>query len=56
VTPLEFELLLAVIGIGFGPVPPMSSISLQNTPSRPINFGTAVANDEFRAQRSMRRS
>jgi len=46
VTPLEFELLLAVIGIGFGPVPPMSSISLQNTVAA-HHFGTAVGTMNF---------
>jgi EmrB/QacA subfamily drug resistance transporter len=46
VTPLEFELLLAVIGVGFGPVPPMSSISLQNTVAA-HHFGTAVGTMNF---------
>jgi MFS family permease len=46
VTPLEFELLLALIGIGFGPVPPMSSISLQNTVAA-HHFGTAVGTMNF---------
>jgi MFS family permease len=42
----EFEVLLAVIGIGFGPVPPACSIVLQN--SVPIHqFGTAVGTMNF---------
>jgi hypothetical protein len=43
---LEFEVLLALIGIGFGPVPPACSIVLQN--SVPIHqFGTAVGTMNF---------
>jgi EmrB/QacA subfamily drug resistance transporter len=42
----EFEVLLALIGIGFGPVPPACSIVLQN--SVPIHqFGTAVGTMNF---------
>jgi EmrB/QacA subfamily drug resistance transporter len=43
---LQFELLLALIGIGFGPVPPMCSISLQNAVS-PHQFGIAVGTMNF---------
>jgi MFS family permease len=43
---LGFEVLLALIGIGFGPVPPACSIVLQN--SVPIHqFGTAVGTMNF---------
>jgi EmrB/QacA subfamily drug resistance transporter len=43
---LEFELLLALIGIGFGPIPPLSSIALQNTVAI-HQFGTAVGTMNF---------
>jgi EmrB/QacA subfamily drug resistance transporter len=43
---LQFELLLALIGIGFGPVPPMCSIALQNAVS-PHQFGIAVGTMNF---------
>jgi EmrB/QacA subfamily drug resistance transporter len=46
VTPLTFELLLALIGIGFGPVPPMSSLTLQNTVDS-HHFGSAVGTMNF---------
>jgi EmrB/QacA subfamily drug resistance transporter len=43
---IEFEILLALIGIGFGGLPPLSSTVLQN--SVPIHtFGTAVATMQF---------
>ena len=45
-TPLTFEILLALIGIGFGPVPPLSAIALQNTVA-PHQFGTAVGTMNF---------
>ena len=46
VGPWEFELLLALIGIGFGPLPPLSTIVLQN--SVVIHqFGTAVGTMNF---------
>jgi MFS family permease len=43
---LEFEVLLALIGIGFGPVPPACSIVLQNTVEI-HHFGTAVGTMNF---------
>ncbi len=43
---LEFELLLVLIGIGFGATPPFSSTVLQNSVSIQ-NFGTAVATMQF---------
>jgi EmrB/QacA subfamily drug resistance transporter len=45
-TPLTFEILLALIGIGFGPIPPLSSIALQNTVAI-HQFGTAVGTMNF---------
>jgi EmrB/QacA subfamily drug resistance transporter len=45
-TALEFEVLLALIGIGFGPIPPLSSIALQNTVAI-HQFGTAVGTMNF---------
>jgi MFS family permease len=43
---IEFQILLALIGIGFGGLPPLSSTVLQN--SVPIHtFGTAVATMQF---------
>jgi EmrB/QacA subfamily drug resistance transporter len=45
-TPLGFELLLALIGIGFGPIPPLASIALQNTVAT-HQFGTAVGTMNF---------
>jgi MFS family permease len=43
---LQFEILLALIGIGFGPVPPICSIALQNAVS-PHQFGIAVGTMNF---------
>jgi EmrB/QacA subfamily drug resistance transporter len=43
---LTFELLLALIGIGFGPVPPFTSITLQNTVAI-HQFGTAIGTMNF---------
>jgi Major Facilitator Superfamily len=45
-TPLGFELLLGLIGIGFGPVPPLAAIALQNTVA-PHQFGTAIGTLNF---------
>lgn len=42
----EFEVLLALIGIGFGPVPPACSIVLQNSVAI-HQFGTAVGTMNF---------
>ena len=45
-TLIEFEILIVLIGIGFGGVPPLSATVLQN--SVPIHtFGTAVATMQF---------
>jgi MFS family permease len=46
VTPLQFEILLALIGFGFGPVAPLSTISLQNAVP-PYQFGTAIGTMTF---------
>jgi EmrB/QacA subfamily drug resistance transporter len=43
---LEFEILLALIGIGFGPVPPICSIALQNATAT-HQFGIAVGTMNF---------
>jgi EmrB/QacA subfamily drug resistance transporter len=43
---LEFEILLAVIGLGFGGLPPLSATMLQNSVSI-TTFGTAVATMQF---------
>jgi EmrB/QacA subfamily drug resistance transporter len=45
-TPLRFEMLLALIGIGFGPIPPLSAIALQNTVAT-HQFGAAVGTMNF---------
>lgn len=45
-TPLWFQILLALIGIGFGPVAPLTSVVLQN--SVPIHqLGTAIGTMTF---------
>ena len=45
-TPWQFEIVLALIGIGFGATPPFASTVLQN--SVPIHqFGSAVASMQF---------
>jgi MFS family permease len=43
---LQFELLLALIGIGFGPVPPICAIALQNAVAT-HQFGIAVGTMNF---------
>jgi EmrB/QacA subfamily drug resistance transporter len=46
VTLLEFEILIALFGLGFGPLPPLCTVVLQN--SVPIHqFGTAVGTMNF---------
>lgn len=42
----QFEIVLALIGIGFGMMPPLASTSLQNSVSI-HNFGAAVATMQF---------
>jgi MFS family permease len=45
-TPLKFEIILFVIGIGFGPTPPLSQVALQNTvPSH--DLGAAIGTMNF---------
>ena len=46
VSPLGFELLLAVLGIGFGPIAPLSTTALQNTVAM-HQFGTAIGTLNF---------
>jgi EmrB/QacA subfamily drug resistance transporter len=43
---LEFQILLAVVGLGFGGLPPLSATMLQNSVSI-TTFGTAVATMQF---------
>jgi len=43
---LQFEILLALIGIGFGPVPPLCAIALQNAVAT-HQFGIAVGTMNF---------
>jgi MFS family permease len=43
---LEFQILLAIIGVGFGGMPPLSATMLQNSVSI-STFGTAVATMQF---------
>jgi MFS family permease len=44
--PWTFQVLLLMIGIGFGPVPPMTSVALQNTVAM-HQFGSAVGTMNF---------
>jgi EmrB/QacA subfamily drug resistance transporter len=44
--PLGFELLLAILGIGFGPIAPLSTTALQNTVAM-HQFGTAIGTLNF---------
>jgi MFS family permease len=45
-TPLEFELLLVLLGIGFGPLAPLSTTALQNTTAI-HQFGSAIGTMNF---------
>jgi EmrB/QacA subfamily drug resistance transporter len=45
-TPLEFQILVGVIGLGFGPIAPVSTVSLQNAVP-PYQFGTAIGTMNF---------
>jgi EmrB/QacA subfamily drug resistance transporter len=45
-TPLRFELLMFLIGLGFGPVAPLTMVALQNTVSQ-HHFGSAVGTMNF---------
>ncbi len=45
-TPLKFEIILFLIGIGFGPTPPLTQVALQNTvPGR--DLGAAIGTMNF---------
>jgi EmrB/QacA subfamily drug resistance transporter len=44
--PLGFELLLGILGIGFGPIAPLSTTALQNTVAM-HQFGTAIGTLNF---------
>jgi EmrB/QacA subfamily drug resistance transporter len=46
ITPLAFELLLILIGAGFGPVPSLTVVAVQNVVSR-HQLGTAIATMNF---------
>ena len=46
VTPLWFEIMLALLGVGFGPLAPLSTTALQNTVAM-HQFGTAVGTMNF---------
>src|SRR6516165_3771983 len=46
VTPLWFEIMLALLGFGFGPLAPLSTTALQNTVAM-HQFGTAVGTMNF---------
>src|SRR6202008_1999128 len=45
-TPLSFQVLLLLIGAGFGPVPSMSSVVMQNVVER-HHFGISVGTMNF---------
>jgi EmrB/QacA subfamily drug resistance transporter len=42
----SFEILLAVLGIGFGPLAPLTGVTLQNA-AQPHQFGTAIGTMNF---------
>jgi EmrB/QacA subfamily drug resistance transporter len=46
ITTLEFEILIAVMGLGFGPVPPLCTVVMQNTVAV-HQFGIAIATMNF---------
>jgi EmrB/QacA subfamily drug resistance transporter len=46
ITPLKFEIILFLIGVGFGPTPPLSQVALQNTvPAH--DLGAAIGTMNF---------
>lgn len=45
-TPWSFEVLVALLGLGFGPLPPLSSVVVQNSVAM-HQFGTAVGTMNF---------
>ena len=46
ITPLQFIVLVAVFGLGFGPMPPLCTMAMQNTVAV-HQFGTAVGTMNF---------
>ena len=46
VTPLQFEILIALFGLGFGPMPPLCTVVMQNSVAI-HQFGTAVGTMNF---------
>ena len=45
-TPLKFEIILLLIGIGFGPTAPLTQVALQNTVAM-NHLGTAIGTMSF---------
>jgi hypothetical protein len=45
-TPLQFEILIALLGLGFGPMPPLCTVVMQNSVAI-HQFGTAVGTMNF---------
>jgi len=45
-TPLKFEIILFLIGVGFGPMPPLTQVALQNTVAS-HHLGTAIGTMNF---------
>jgi predicted MFS family arabinose efflux permease len=46
ITPLQFIVLIAVFGLGFGPMPPLCTMAMQNTVAI-HQFGTAIGTMNF---------
>jgi EmrB/QacA subfamily drug resistance transporter len=46
ITPLQFIVLIAVFGLGFGPMPPLCTMAIQNTVAI-HQFGTAIGTMNF---------
>lgn len=46
ITPLQFEILIALFGLGFGPLPPLCTVVMQNSVAI-HQFGTAVGTMNF---------
>jgi EmrB/QacA subfamily drug resistance transporter len=46
ITPLKFEIILFLIGVGFGPTPPLTQVALQNTVAS-YHLGAAIGTMNF---------
>jgi EmrB/QacA subfamily drug resistance transporter len=46
ITPLQFEILVALLGLGFGPLPPLCTMVMQNSVAI-HQFGTAIGTMNF---------